>query len=443
MNIKQEVLNRKEDIIRDLGQLVSYPSVYAEDEEGSPFGKANREVLEKALEIAESYGFKTANLDNYCGYVEMGQGEEVIGIVAHLDVVPVSESWATDPFTMTRIGDTFYGRGTTDDKGAAVCALNAMRILKDNGVTMNKRIRLILGCNEESGSRCIRHYVEKEGPVSCGFTPDGYFPLVYGEKGMVGGVFKGKSEHITGISGGIVSNAVAARCRFEIRGEIDEKKLDDYFRKSKVEYEFRDNVLTVIGRAAHASTPELGINAISHGFEALYQAGINDELVDAYHNLIGLGYNGEKLGIGFEDEYGKLTFNIGLASIKDGEIVCTIDIRFPVTMKKEEIIEPMKANGGKWIEVFRGSDSLFFPLDHPMIGAMLSAYYKVKGSDEEKPMTIGGGTYAKAMPNIVAFGCEYMDVDSHIHDDNEFVTLDSLLFQSEVYAEALLNLLEI
>ena len=97
MNIKQEVLNRKEDIIRDLGQLVSYPSVYAEDEEGSPFGKANREVLEKALEIAESYGFKTANLDNYCGYVEMGQGEEVIGIVAHLDVVPVSESWATDP----------------------------------------------------------------------------------------------------------------------------------------------------------------------------------------------------------------------------------------------------------------------------------------------------------------------------------------------------------
>ncbi|MBR0137421.1 MAG: Sapep family Mn(2+)-dependent dipeptidase, partial [Erysipelotrichaceae bacterium] len=399
--------------------------------------------LAKALEIAEGYGFKTANLDNYCGYAEMGQGDEIIGIVAHLDVVPVSDTWATNPFEMTRIDDRFYGRGTTDDKGAAICGLTAMRILKDNGVQMNKRIRLILGCNEESGSRCIRHYVEKEGPVSCGFTPDGYFPLVYGEKGMVAGLFKGKSEHIKNINGGIVSNAVAAKCRFEIEGSIDEAKLDEYFRENGIEYEFKDGVLNVTGRAAHASTPELGINAISHGFEALYKAGINDELVDAYHNLIGTGYNGEKLGIGFEDEFGKLTFNIGVAAVKDGEVCCTIDIRFPVTLKKEQIMDPMKENGGKWIEIYRGSDSLFFPLEHPMIDAMLSAYYKVKGSDEEKPMTIGGGTYAKAMPNIVAFGCEYMDVDCHIHDDNEFVTRDSLLFQSEVYAEALLNLLKI
>lgn len=443
MNIKEQIAEKQQDVIRDLAELVSYPTVSHPNEDGTPFGKANSACLHRALQIGENYGFKAVNLDDYCGYLEMGQGDKIIGVVAHLDVVPVSEDWATDPFEMTRIGDNFYGRGTTDDKGAAVCALTAMRLLKENNISLNKRIRLILGCAEETGSRCVRHYVEKEGRVDYGFTPDGNFPLVYGEKGMVSALFKGKSDKIADIKGGTVSNAVANKCTFTLNCEINEEKLDAYFKQSRIEYTYENNILTVIGRSAHASMPELGINAVSHGFEGLYKAGIDDELVTAYHNLIGLGYNGENLHVDFTDDYGNLTFNVGLAFKKEDEIICTIDIRFPVTMQQEDIMKPMRENGGKFIEIKGGADALFFPLDNPMIDALLRAYYKVKGDESEKPLVIGGGTYAKSMGNIVAFGCEVEGIDFHIHDDNEYVSLESLLFQIEAYYEALVNLQQI
>ena len=160
--MKQEILKYKDEMIDQLAQLVSYPSTYQPNQDNTPFGISNRDCLNKALEIASSYGFKTVNLDNYCGYIEMGQGEEIIGILAHLDVVPVSDTWNSDPFKLTIIDDKMYGRGTSDDKGAVVCSLTALRMLKEKEHTFTKRVRLILGCNEESGSRGVEYYIEKE-----------------------------------------------------------------------------------------------------------------------------------------------------------------------------------------------------------------------------------------------------------------------------------------
>ena len=125
---KEDVLPYKDQMIADLATLVSYPSVYSDDAE--PFGKANIDCLNAALKIAEGYGFKTVNMDNYCGYVEMGEGDEIIGILAHLDVVPVSSGWSSDPFVMRQEGDRLYGRGTSDDKGAGIASLTAMRMLR-------------------------------------------------------------------------------------------------------------------------------------------------------------------------------------------------------------------------------------------------------------------------------------------------------------------------
>ncbi|MCR5067556.1 MAG: Sapep family Mn(2+)-dependent dipeptidase, partial [Erysipelotrichaceae bacterium] len=207
---KEDILPYKDDIIRDLGMLVSYPSVFSED--APPFGQANIDCLNAALKLAESYGFKTVNMDNYCGYVEMGEGDEIIGILAHLDVVPVGSGWSSDPFVMRQEGDRLYGRGTSDDKGAGICSLTALRMLKDNNIPLNKRIRLIWGCNEESGSRGVRHYVEKEGYVDCGFTPDGEFPLVFGEKGMIAAVLKAPSDKILTIEAGNARNIVPGKC---------------------------------------------------------------------------------------------------------------------------------------------------------------------------------------------------------------------------------------
>jgi len=440
--LQEKVKALSNEMIHDLETLVSYPSVFSED--AKPFGQANIDCLHAALEIGKHYGFKTGNLDNYCGYIEMGQGEEIIGVLAHLDVVPVSKTWATDPFKLTLKDGKYYGRGTSDDKGAVVATLAAMRLLKELEPTFKKRVRLLLGCNEETGSRGIAHYVEKEGYVNCGFTPDGDFPLVYGEKGGMHAIFTGTSEKILDIKGGTVFNAVANNCVVTLKENvINTSKLDAFFKENKIDYTFKNNVLNVKGVAAHASLPHLGVNAISYAMEGLYHADINDDIVTKYHELIATDYHGKHLGIDFKDEYGDLTFNIGLAFKEDEKLIFTIDIRYPVTMKAEQVSKPLVDNSKGMIQFEGATNPLFFPPDHPMIKALMKAYVDVTGDKQSQPMVIGGGTYAKEMHNIVAFGCDDGKNNYHIHDDNEFVTMDSLITQASCYYQAILNLQEI
>jgi succinyl-diaminopimelate desuccinylase len=439
---KEDVLPYKDQMIADLATLVSYPSVYSDDAE--PFGQANIDCLNAALKLAEGYGFKTVNMDNYCGYVEMGEGDEIIGILAHLDVVPVSSGWSSDPFVMRREGDRLYGRGTSDDKGAGIASLTAMRMLRENNIPLNKRIRLIWGCNEETGSKGVAYYVKKEGYVNCGFTPDGEFPLVFGEKGMVSGWLKAPSTKILAIEGSNARNIVVGKCVLTTVSDCyDRKKLDDFLTAHNIRYELDGDRLTVYGTAAHASLPEQGVNALSYAIEGLYQAGIEDEFVNAYHDLVGLDYNGNNAGVGLEDEYGKLTMNMGIARKEGEDIMVSIDIRFPVTLKKEDVEKALLERGNGYIVDTATVDPLFFPLDHPMIKALMKAYVEVTGDSEKQPMVIGGGTYAKEMKGIVAFGCDDGKFNYHIHDDDEFVTVDSLLMQTACYYEALINLLKI
>ncbi|HPW53470.1 MAG TPA: Sapep family Mn(2+)-dependent dipeptidase [Erysipelotrichaceae bacterium] len=441
---KQDVIQYKESMIEQLAQLCSYKSVYTPNENGTPFGMENKKCLEKALEIAESYGFKTVNVDDYCGYIEMGQGEEIIGILAHLDVVPVSDSWNTDPFTLTLIDDRYYARGTSDDKGAAVCSLTAMRALKPLEHTFNKRVRLILGCNEETGSRCIKHYVEKFGHVSYGFTPDGDFPLVFGEKGMIVGLLKLKSDKILDIKGGTVRNTVCAFVKITLKDDsFNKEKLDQFFKEHNINYSLKENILTVDGVAAHASIPQNGVNAISYALEGLYYADINDTAVDIYHNLIGLGYNGQGLEIDLADEYGRLTFNVGICYREDDNLFFSIDIRYPVTLKKETVIDAIEKNAPGMIDILGTTNPLFYSPELPMIRALHKAYVDVTGDTVKQPMVIGGGTYAKSMNNVVAFGCDDGKHSYRIHEDNEFVTWDSLETQVACYYHAILNLMNI
>ena len=434
------------EIISHLAELVSYPTVFSDDVK--PFGQANIDCLNRVLEMGRELGFKAVNVDNYAGYIEFGQGDEVIGVVGHLDVVPVSDTWKTDPFTMTQVDDRYYGRGTSDDKGGVICSLYALKILSEIKPSINKRIRLIMGCNEESGSAGLRYYISKEGYVDCGFTPDGTFPVVFGEKGMSGGLFSAPSSKILEIKGGTAGNAVAGKVTLKaVKGSFDEKIFADYITRNGLRAEITQQddgmVLTVFGTAAHASLPEEGVNAISYTMEGLHEAGMDDEFVNAYHEKIGTGYYGEKMGLDLSDEYGRLTFNVGIIRKQDDRITCSVDIRFPVTMKKEYIKGLLDANGAPYMSNTRGGDPLFFPLDHPMIDAMLKAFYDITGQTELKPLTIGGGTYARTMHNIVAFGCDTQEFNWHIHDDNEFVTRKSLATQTAVYTQALLNLLEI
>ena len=424
MEIKEQIHGLTDEMLTNLGRLVAIDSQLGTPAEGMPFGEGPAKVLEEALKIADELGFKTVNLDNYCGYAEMGEGEEIVGIAGHLDIVPVGGDWTYDPFKLTREGDHVYGRGTTDDKGPVLEALYAMKLLRDSGVKLNKRVRLIMGCNEETGSKCMEHYNEVAEEVSCGFTPDANFPCIHGEKGMVMMTAYSKNTRIISMNGGFVSNAVCDTCNTVVPAEAGLKdkleaalagtKLQEY----KVTEENGEISIYAKGVPAHASTPTLGVNAAGVTFECLAKAGFEDDFVKFYNEHIGTACDGSGLGLKFADEFGELTLCNGIVKTEDGVISSTIDIRVPVTLKADEVrkmcADRLEDENGR-IEVHMIGDALFFPRESPLVNALYKAYVDVTGDAENKPMVIGGGTYAKSLKNIIAFGPEMPGIDYRIH----------------------------
>ena len=344
MNMKEQIHTLSEEMIANLGRLVAIDSQLGTPEEGKPFGAGPAKALEEGLKIAEELGFKTVNLDHYCGYAEMGEGEEIVGIAGHLDIVPVGGDWTYDPFKLTREGDHVYGRGTTDDKGPVLEALYAMKLLRDSGVKLNKRVRLIMGCNEETGSKCMEHYNEVAEELSCGFTPDANFPCIHGEKGHMSMTAYSKNTKIISMNGGFVSNAVCdtcttvipteARLKEKLEASLAETKLQQY----RVTEENGQITIFAKGVPAHASMPELGVNAAGVTFECMEKAGFEDDFVKFYNEHIGTSCDGVGVGLKFEDEYGALTLCNGIVKTEDGIISCTIDIRVPVTLKLEKLV---------------------------------------------------------------------------------------------------------
>ncbi len=450
MTVKERIENYKDEMLKNLADLVSYDSKEDLSDPAYPFGKETAACLNRALEICESYGFRTKNLDNYCGYAEIGEGEQVIGVLAHLDIVPSGEGWLTDPFKMVIEGDKAIGRGTSDDKGPACASMIAMKILQDMNVPLNKRIRLIFGLNEETGSKCLAHYVEKEGHMDMGFTPDGAFPGVHGEKGLMAAHYECKSDKIISIHGGGAKNVVCARCFSEFLIEdVNENALLNYFKDNNIEATFTKEgnlgKLDVKGKATHGSNPAGGVNAIAHTCKALEMAGMKDKFIDFYNKHIGFHFAGEGLGCFLEDEYGATTCCNGIIKTENGIISGTLDIRFPVTCKGETVkrsIENTEMKDGK-IVIDNITEPLYFPLDSPLVTKLWQAYQKVTGDLESKPFAMGGGTYAKGIHNCIAFGGGFPNRENtHAHDCNEFTSIESLLKQTEIYIEALQSLLK-
>ena len=428
-----------ENMLNDLKRLVKYNSVLCDDEK--PFGSQNRKVLDEAISLMNEKGFNTKNVDYYACYGEVGQGDKTIGVVCHLDIVPAGEGWDSNPFEVVQKGDRLYGRGVSDDKGAAVASMYAIKYLLDTNYQFKKKVRLILGCNEETGSKCIKHYVEKEGGVDMGFTPDGEFPGIYAEKGMISGVFKAKSK-IVNIKGGEASNIVCKKVECELPvNSYDANKFKKYLDDNNIKYEINGNSVTVFGIAAHASAPDSGVNAMNYLMEALYNADFGDEYVDLYHKYIGLDVHGEKFGmLPLKDDETDTSVNIGVIKKEGDYVLASVDMRFPITRTVDdckkilENIEPL--------EIKNMINPLYFEKDSPMIKAMLKAYRDVTG-DNGDMIAIGGGTYAKSIKNIIAFGCAFNEEENHIHDANESLGIEDFKKQVEIYIEAIKNLNEV
>ncbi len=433
-----------------LARLVKYNSEQGEALPGKPFGEGPAACLEEALKCAGELGFRTVNMENYCGYAEIGEGEDIIGIVGHLDIVPAGEDWDTDPFTLTFKDDgRVYGRGVSDDKGACAAAMYAMKKVADSGIPLTKRVRLLMGCNEESGSKCMEYYREHGEPITVGFTPDANFPGIYGEKGGFGGKAWSKNTKIIDLKGGTVSNAVCSKCTIVIPAEVSVAALTASFMKTPLtSYDIKeeDGKITIFaqGVAAHASMPYLGVNAANWTFWALKDAGFEDDFVDFFTEHFGTDNDGAGIGLKISDEYGDLTCCNGVVGMEDGKAFATIDCRCPVTYSPDQIkalVAPYLEDEKGYIEARRAGKALFFDPNSELVTKLVSAYREVTGDYENQPEVIGGGTYAKSIPGIIAFGCEFPGANNHIHDANESLPVEEMGLQIDIYRKAIEKLL--
>ena len=412
--------------------------------ESMPFGKGVDESLRKTLEIAESLGFKTVYKDGYYGYAEIGEGEELIGILGHIDVVPIGDEskWKFPPFSATEEDGYIYGRGTQDDKGPTIAAMYAVKALLDAGVKFGKRVRFIIGGDEENLWRCIAKYTENGEEIpSMGFTPDSSFPVTNAEKSLVQFYLRGKGSKDLSLNISGALNAVPGVANYT--GELADKlaeKLDEL----KFEYEKDGESITVIGKRVHAASADKGVNAIERLCKALYEIGVKDDVVRFVAELSD-SVGSKILPNCVDDVSGTLTLNLGELIINEKESKIGFDSRVPVKFTIEDLENAVKenaANYGLEFEEFDRLKSLYVPADSELIKTLVSVYEQETGL-EGTPKSSGGATYAKALDNCVAFGAMFPFDEKTEHQENERVNIKNMIKATEIYALSVYRLLEL
>lgn len=436
----------KGDLVRSIGELVSFPSVMNEGEDGTPFGKEIDKCLDKALELCKNLGFKTfKDSKGYYGYAEVGDGKEMIAVLGHLDVVPAGDiaKWNSDPFKMIEKDEKLYGRGTQDDKGPTLTALYATKALMNSGVVFNKRVRFIFGTDEENLWRCINRYMEIEEKPSMGFTPDSKFPMIYAEKGLLQFNFVGEGVNNLILKGGDAYNAVPDKVEYETTSSEELESLTKALKEVEAKFEVNGKKVVVFGKSVHAAVGETGINAIKKLIISLEKSGIKNTATDFVVNELGENPYAEKIYGVLEDEVsGKLKFNLGKVDINEKSITLSIDIRIPVTVSKEEIVEKSKSIGEKYGFKYEERDflrSLYVPLDHVLIKTLRKVYEEETGFDST-PISSGGATYARSMDNCVAFGAVFPDGVKTEHQPNECLALRDIERAFSIYGKAIYEL---
>ncbi len=383
---------RRAEMTGDLQQLVRVESVKDTGYPGAPFGKGIREALTWFLAKGQALGFAIKDLDGYAGHLEFGEGREIFGILVHLDVVPAGNNWTHPPFAGAIEGGRLYGRGTMDDKGPAVACLHALAALRDSGFVPRRRIRLILGCDEESGWECMEHYFATEERPIFGFSPDGEFPLIMAEKGQLGLTLKRRwntkpeaAARITAVQGGIRANVVPENCTAQIVGRLPVKHSE----RVTLTESSAGFTLAAKGIAAHGSLPEKGDNAVTKLFqELIFLADRLPEeqtkVVRLLAEAIGPHYDGSGLGIAFSDSVsGPLTLNLGTISWDQTGVTCQVDIRYPVTADKEAILSKVRelaGAAGLEISVYNYLAPLHVPADHPLVTKLMKVFRDMTGS---------------------------------------------------------------
>lgn len=447
LDFKKEAKKYEKEALEELKGLVSINSIYDESTSSkeNPFGIGVRKALDYVGNLGERLGFKWDKCDHYCSELSFGEGDKIIDIYAHVDVVPVSPNWKSDPFTPTIIDNVMYARGSSDDKGPGIASLYGAKICLDNKLLDGVKLRVIFGGNEESGSLCLEHYFSKmhKGYPTYGFSPDANYPLIYGEKGIYGYVAKYKLEdsRIPAFKFGEATNIVLDETSLTLNDESIPSALENYLKEyPEIKGDYKNGVLHFKGQAVHGSAPWGGVNAGLHLLNFLGKVYNHNELCELFNNYrVG---DGKAFGGDFSSEYFSSTsYCAGIISYDGKEIDIVINCRIPENIKIEEVLKVVQEKTKPdSIDYKGGSEGLLFDPKSEFIQTLLRVYQEESGDYESKPLTIGGGTYSRETKNTVAFGMEFPGVDTLMHQDGEFLRLDDFNKSIAIYAHAIAEL---
>lgn len=443
--IKSKVNDLIPDLINSIREVISYRSVIDETASEYPFGKEIDHCLKSTLNICNTLGFRTHyDKDGYYGYAEIGEGEELIGVLGHLDVVPEGDlsAWTHSPYELTIVDNKLYGRGTQDDKGPTLSCIYAIKALLDSGVKLNKRIRFIFGTDEENLWRGITRYKDNGEEIpSMGITPDSKFFCINSEKGLLQVKLSCRNTTDLLLSAGNAFNSVPDKAVY-VGTTKEISSLKETLNNLHFKYEIKDSSICVLGKSVHSASSADGINAIARLAIALNQLGYNSNSIKFIADVIGEDVALSKFLPSCEDVSGKLTVNIGKIDLtKDTETIC-LDIRIPVTITKDQIVDVIKSKGEKYGLTYEEYDwlaSSYVPADHFLIKTLKKVYEEETGL-EAVPEASGGATYARAIDNCVAFGMVFPDSAKTEHQPNEYISMSDLVKATEIYALALYEL---
>ena len=437
-----------------LVRWVRQPSVKGEAEDGAPFGKDVRAMLELCVSDCVRLGFDAKNVAGYAGLADLGEGDDrdALGILGHLDVVPVGEGWTMDPWTPRKVGDRIYGRGTSDDKGPMVAAMFAALAVKKAGIPLKRKVRFVFGCDEETGMESIDAFKRYETMPRSGFSPDADYPVINIEKGgchvVLSGKLSGEGVQLVSFHTGHASNVIPGKAEAEVLGDETLAALaEETGRKLGFDTEARasDGRVHILTRGiqGHAAMGDQCKNAIGQMLLILKGIGVGGA-VAALADTVGMTYHGENLGIAVEDALsGPLTCSLDIidADEKTGEIRGLMDIRYPLLMSVDSMMNAMTMtlNGRLQAELVSARTPHFVSAETRLVKELLYSYEKVTGLKGEA-LAIGGGTYARAMEEGVAFGALFPGDEEMAHQPDEYIDMKRFLENMRIFAYAIARL---
>lgn len=458
--------SKQAEMLEDLSILVRINSQKGEAKENMPYGEGPAQVLAAAEELMKKYGFLTKNYANHVVTGDFSENEKGLDVLAHLDVVPVTDDWTvTKPFEPKVVDGKIYGRGTSDDKGPAIAALYAMRAIKELGLPMKKSMRLILGADEECGSGDLEYYygIEKEAPYT--FTPDAEFPLINIEKGRLAGSFGAeftdglKLPGVVSFKSGDKVNVIPQRAQAVVAGveeDVLKAAAEAVTEKTGVTFEITADTsmqascfkISARGMAAHASTPQEGKNALTATLSLLAGLPLADCSANNALKVLDklMPYEdtcGKNLGIyRFDEESGELTLAFSIIDFTSEGFKGEFDSRLPVGCTDEntkDVLVKVFAELGIRFADEPMTPPHCVPGDSEFVKLLLGSFERYTGIKGE-PLAIGGGTYVHELERGVAFGCAMPGEDCHMHGDDEFMYIDTLMTSAKIFADALLKI---